>query len=262
MVFEHRNHLPLIGITLALGDLFLLVCQRLHLGHRVIIYVFAIVSLLLAASTLHQAYIWGDSGRLGYKMTKLVPSSERAWNQYAIVYYSRYNITKKPEDLLQAIRIMEDALKHIPSPLFISNIIIYKATLGTLQDQDWKRFYPVLEHSTVHLEQQQAVGFLQDAYIRGFNIDENKLIASYEVIEKQNYMASADYLAIANRVYNSKRRDQAIIFFRKYVEVAPLNDPMVKELLESLADGGHSEWVQQLQDVRANKSKKKVVSNF
>jgi hypothetical protein len=262
MVFEHRNHFPLIGAVLALTDLVLWVSQRLNLGRRVIAIVFIMVVLLLAASTLYQTYIWGDSGRLGQKMTKLVPSSERAWNQYAIVYYSRYNITKNPEDLVKAIRIMEDALKHVHSPLFISNIIIYKATLGTLQEQDWQRFYPVLKHSTVHLEQQQAVGFLQDAFIRGFDIDGNKLLKSYEIIEKQGDMTPVEYLDIANRVYNSKHRDQAIIFFRKFVDVSAPDDLMVKELLEGLAAGGHTEWVQQLQDVRLNKNKKEVASNF
>lgn len=256
MVFEHRNHLPLIGAVLALGDLVLLVCQRLNLGYRFIFAVFGVISLLLAISTAHQTYIWADSARLGQKMTKLVPTSTRAWNQYAAVYYGRYNATKNPEDLVQAIQVMDDAYQNVPSPLFISNIIIYKAILGTVQEQDWQHFYQSLRGATDDREKHQAVDFLLDDYLRGFDIDENRLIAAFEIFEKQRDMSSVDYLKVANRVFNSKRREQAIVFFKKFVEVSPVHDPMVRELMEGLAAGGYADWVDELNRVREQKTKK------
>ena len=255
MVFEHRNHLPLIGVVLALTDLVLLLCQRLQLGQRAIVAVFIIISVLLAASTLHQTYIWGDSGRLGQKMTKLVPTSTRAWNQYSAVYFTRYNATKNPEYLVQAIQIMEDALKHIPSPLFVSNMIIYKAILGTLQEQDWQRFYQSLESATNNREKVQSVDFLLDDFVRGFDIDEDRLIVALEILEKKGNINYGKYLSVANMVYQSKRRDRAIVFFKKFVEVSPVDDPEVQALLDGLAAGGYTDWVNELQQVQEQKSK-------
>lgn len=250
MVFEHRNHFPLIGAVLALTDLVLWVCQRLRLGRRVIAIVFIMVVLLLAASTLYQTYIWGDSGRLGQKMTKLVPASTRAWNQYATVYFGRYNLTKNPEHLVRAVAVMEDALKYISSPLFVSNIIIYKSILGTSQEQDWQRYYQSLNGVANDRDKYQSFYYLLDNYLRGYAIDEEKLLESIEILKKQGVVDSKEYLEVANKVYSSKRRDKAIVFFRVFVEKSPADEPMVQELIEALVAGGRTEWANELKKVR------------
>ena len=255
MVFEHRNHFPLIGAVLALTDLVLWVSQRLNLGRRVIAIVFIMVVLLLAASTLYQTYIWGDSGRLGQKMTKLVPASTRAWNQYAAVYFGRYHETKDPENLVQAIRVMEEALKQIPSPLFESNIIIYKAILGTLKEQDWQRYYQSLERIGSNREKVQSFDYLLDDYIRGFDIEESRLIESLEVLEKQGCIDNSKYMQVANVVFNSRQRDNAIVFFKKFVEKSPSNEAGVQQLLDAMAAGGRDEWVKELVEVKTKKPK-------
>ncbi|MCY6412419.1 hypothetical protein QTA56_09785 [Acinetobacter sp. VNH17] len=262
MVFEHRNHLPLIGTVLALGDLVLLICQRLQFGQKVLATVFVVIALLLTVSTLHQTYIWGDTERLGQKMTKLVPTSTRAWNQYAAFYFSRYNVGKDPNDLIHAIEVMEQAFKNIPSPLFVSNIIIYKSILGNVQEQDWQNYYQSLDNANNNKEKKQSFDLLLADFLKGFDIDENKLIRSMEVIERKGIIGRGDYFIVANKVYNSKRRDRAIVFFKKAVEVSSNNDPMIQDLIDGLADGGHMKWVDELQKVRKQKTEKNISSNF
>lgn len=256
LVFEHRNHLPLIGAVLALGDLILLVCQRLRLKQRVVYGVFGIIVSLLGISTLYQTYIWGDGVRLGQKLTKLSPDSIRAWTQYSSFYFDNYNSTKNPQNLVKAIQVTEKALNYVDSPLLTANILIYKSILGTTQVGDWQRYYDSLHRASDNRIKIQSLDILLDNFIKGFDIDENGLIYSMEILEKQRNINALGCLEVANKVYNSKRRDKAIIFFKKVVEVSAFNDPLVQNLLDGLAAGGYTEWVSELQKVRETKSKK------
>jgi len=254
MVFEHRNHLPLIGAGLALCDLVLYACQRLQLGRRSIASIFVVVILLLLASTSYRTYIWGDSVRLGQEMTKLVPSSTRAWAEYSSAYFDKYNISKDQKDLIGAIKVAEESRQHIDSPIMVANMITYKAILGTLRDRDWQIFYQSLQGQASQSQKQSAVGLLLNNFLRGYDINEHKLIHAMEVIEKQGY--AAGYLEVANTVFKSKQSDRAIAFFKKFVETTPANDPNVQKLLAGLAMGEHAEWVKELEQVKERKTGK------
>jgi hypothetical protein len=251
MAFEHRNHFPLIGAVLAISDLVLFLCQRLGLGRKVITVIFIVVSLLFAIGTYHRASIWGDSIRFGQEMAKLSPGSARAWSEYSSAYYDRYLITKDPKYLIGGISVIEESLKHINSPVLVGNMMMYKTTLGILQEQDWQRFYQSLQGDSSFLQKQSAVAFLFDNFLRGSNLDEHKLIKAIEIIATQGYVT--DYLDEANTVYDTKRRDKAIVFFKKFVEVSSKDDPRVQELLKALAAGGYTEWVDELRKVQVAK---------
>ncbi|HQZ59681.1 MAG TPA: hypothetical protein PLQ39_08335 [Acinetobacter sp.] len=248
MVFEHRNHFPLIGAVLALSDLVLWLCQRLRLGHKVITALFIVVSLLLAASTWHRTYIWGDSIRFGREITKLAPNSTRAWAEYSSAYYDRYYISKDPKYLYGGISVIEESLKHVNSPILVANMMMYKTTLGILQEQDWQAFFQSLQGNSSRLQKQSAVAFLFDNFLRGAALDEHKLIKAIEFIETQGYVT--DYLEEANTVYNSERRDSAIIFYKKFVEVSPKDDPKVQRVVDGLAAGGYAEWANELRKIQ------------
>ena len=147
--------------------------------------------------------------------------------------------------LIGAIAVGEESLKHIHSPIMVGNMVMYKTILGTTQEQDWQLFYQRLQGNSSQSQKQSMVNFLFDNYLRGADVDEQRLIKSMEVIEKQGY--DVDYLDVANKVYNSKRQDRAIVFFRKFVEVTAKDDPRVPKLLQDLAAAGHMDWVEQLQ---------------
>ncbi|WHP04857.1 hypothetical protein QLH32_12465 [Acinetobacter corruptisaponis] len=262
LVFEHRNHFPMIGAILALSDLILLIFQRLKLKQQVIYGVFAAIILLLGTSTLYQTYIWGDAARLGQKLTKLSPASVRAWTQYAAAYFDRYNFTKNPQYLTSAISVTEQALQHVSSPSLTANIIIYKSILGTTETRDWQRYQDSLRATSDKRVNKQSLDALLDNFMKGYDIDENRLLESMDVIEKKENVDDLWYFEAANKVYNSKRRDHAIVFFRKFVDVSTVDEPTVKALLDGLTAGGYKEWVNELQEIRKHKSEKNGESNF
>lgn len=250
LVFEHRNHLPLIGAILALADLILWGCQTFKINNKIIVVTFTILITYFAANTLYQTYIWGNSTRLGQKLTRLSPNSIRAWNQYAATYFDDYNITKNPDSLKKAISISEDAFQSIDSPSLAANILIYKSILGHVTNADWERYCQSLRSSKDIRLNKQTLNILVDNYVKGFEIDVNKLISAMEIVEKQGGMSIQDYFMFANQVYNSKQRSHTIIFFKKIVGSSPANDPQVSNLLNDLESGGYTEWVQALKQVQ------------
>lgn len=250
LVFEHRNHLPLIGAILALADLILWGCQTFKINNKIIVVTFTILIIYFAANTLYQTYIWGDSTRLGQKLTKLSPHSIRAWNQYAATYFDDYNLTKNPDSLKKAISISENAFQSIESPSLAANILIYKSIFGNVTNADWERYYQSLRNSKDISLNKKTLNILVDNYVKGFEIDVNQLISAMEIVEKQGGMNIQDYFMFANQVYNSKQRSYTIIFFKKIVGSSPANDPQVSNLLNDLKSGGYTEWVQALKQVQ------------
>ncbi|MDM1784667.1 hypothetical protein [Acinetobacter bereziniae] len=250
LVFEHRNHLPLIGAILALADLILWGCQTFKINNKIIVVTFTILIIYFAANTLYQTYIWGDSTRLGQKLTKLSPHSIRAWNQYAATYFDDYNVTKNPDSLKKAISISENAFQSIESPSLAANILIYKSILGHVTNADWERYYQSLRNSKDISLNKKTLNILVDNYVKGFEVDANKLISAMDIVEKQGGLSIQDYFMFANQVYNSKQRSHTIIFFKKIVGSSPTNDPQVSSLLNDLESGGYTEWVQALKQVQ------------
>src|SRR3546814_8986084 len=70
LAFEHRNHLPLIGAVLAIGDLLALAMQRLRFSLGPATGA-CILLVLLGTATLIRANTWGSRLDLDRKSTRL-----------------------------------------------------------------------------------------------------------------------------------------------------------------------------------------------
>ncbi|MDA3439431.1 hypothetical protein MJ046_03640 [Acinetobacter bereziniae] len=254
LVFEHRNHFPLIGLVLAISDLILYLCQREKINNRITTFIFITLIMWFAGNTLFQSYIWGDGVRLGQKMTKLAPTSVRAWNQYASIYFRRYNKTKDAKELIQAINVTENATKHINSPSLMGNIIIYKSILGTTSQTDWQRYYLTLRTTPNGWAKKESIFLLLENAEKGFKIDQGGLVKSLEIYKDQSDLAPREYFRAGVYIYTTKYPEKALPFFKKVVELYPKNDPEVLRLIGDLTIAGRMNWVDELQQIRQQKS--------
>lgn len=253
LVFEHRNHLPLLGAVLALLDLVLYIAQRFSVSKKVLTTLCVSVCLGLSLSTFYRTYIWGDGIRLGQALTTAAPHSVRAWAEYSSIYNDLYKETKDKSYLVGGVKVSQDSLKYVKSSIMIGNMLMFKTILGTVHDQDWDLYYKILHEDNNQLQKQSSISFLFDNYLRGYDIDELKLIGAIEVIESQGY--ESDYLEIANTVFNTKRKDRAIIFYKKFIEVAEVNDPEIDKLFNSLNSAGYEHWVVELKEIINGRAK-------
>ena len=250
LVFEHRNHFPLIGAVLALGDLFTLACQRLKLRHNISVGMLTTAVTLLGLATISHAYTWGDPVRHGEKMIELQPTSIRAWNQLGGAYFTLYNRTQDSRYLRQAIDVNTKGLKHIASTSLAGNLVIYKSLLGTVADEDWQNFLAILNDAPQSWQNKFVIWVMMKNATHGFAMDQEHLVEALQILSTKEKMTAYEYMEIGVFIYKSGKQSQALPFFKEAMRLYPENAPAMQRLLKDLADAGHTDWVETLQKAR------------
>lgn len=250
LVFEHRNHFPLIGAILALGDLFMLAFQRLQWRNHLISGALGTAVTLLGLATVSHAYTWGDPVRHGEKLVELQPSSTRAWTQLGGAYFDLYKRTKDNTYLSQAIEVNAKGLEHVASPSLAGNLVVYKSLLGTIEDKDWQRFLVILRDAPPGWQNKLVVWIMMQNATRGFAIDQERIAEAFHIYTIKNRMAAHEYMEVGVFIYKSGQPEKALPFFKEAIKFYPENDPAMQRLLKDLADAGHADWVEILRKAR------------
>lgn len=254
LAFEHRNHFPLIGAVLALGDLLLLASQRWPLSRGLAASVLGGILVLLGAATVSHAYTWGDSIRHGQQVVGLLPTSTRAWTQLGGAYFDRYKATQDEAYLIKAIETNEQGLQQVTSPSLASNLVIYKSLLGTVTEADWQRFFDILRSAPPNWQNRFVIWTMMNNIDRGFAIDKSKLIEAIEIVNKRFSFRTDEYLRIAVFIFKSPAKEKALPYFVRFAELATPGDPMVLKISKELAAVGHDDWARQLEAIAKAKS--------
>lgn len=249
LVFEHRNHFPLIGVMLALGDLFVLVCQRWQWSPRLIGCVLSTVIALLGLATISHAYTWGDPVRHGKKMVELQPASTRAWTQLGGAYFDLYRRTADDKYLSKAIDVNTAGLEHIASPSLAGNLVIYKSLLGTVSDKDWQVFLDILNNAQPSWQTKFVVWVMMKNANHGFAIDKVRIVEALHILSKKNMMTAHEYMEAGVFIYKTSQQREALTFFEKAMKLYPAPPPVMQRLLKDLVDAGHTDWVETLQKI-------------
>ncbi|WP_349342818.1 hypothetical protein [Marinobacter sp. MMG032] len=247
LVFEHRNHFPLIGAVLAIGDLCVLIGQRWMARTPALAGCFCTIVLVLSAATVSHAYTWGDPVRHGEKMVDLLPYSTRAWTQLGGAHFDRYSDTREDEHLEKAIKVNEAGLEKVKAPALASNLVIYKSLLGTVTSADWQRFLEVLDEAPKSWQNKFVVWTLMNNVDRGFDVNAHRVIDAIEVLTNKMVLKDTEYLRMAVFTFkNAEDKQKALPLFARFVERAQLGDPAVDRILGELVDAGYMNWVEEL----------------
>ena len=252
LVFEHRNHFPLIGALLALMDLVMLAAQRLKKREkrtRAFGFLFPAVALWLGCMTVLHAYQWGDPERHGKMLVELSPDSARAWIQYGNVYSARYNEKQDSADLVKALQVTEEALLHVPSPTLSSNAITYKAMLGEDASEEWKRFFTVLKSAPQDWQNQRAVEVLMNNVRREFDIDKDSTLHAMEILDQRDPLSGKEALEYGLFVYRYVDEEKTLPWLKRFVTRARSNDPSIAWLFDQLAVENRDDWAVQLRAI-------------
>jgi len=254
LVFEHRNHFPLIGAVLAVGDLLMLVWQRFGLGKRAASLVLCAGMLLLGSATLSHAYTWGDPVRHAEKLVELSPGSTRAWTQLGGAHFDLYNKTKDDAHLVKAIEANEAGLQHVAASSLASNLVIYKTLLGTVTDADWQRFFAVLRGVPRSWQDKFVVWTMMNNVDRGFAIDAKKVVEAIQILTDKMPLSSSEYLRVAVFVFKHGQQGEALPYFIHFAESASPADPNLQRIMGELENAGLPEWSELMGDAQARKA--------
>lgn len=256
MVFEHRNHFPLIGATLALGDLYAAAWKRWGFlqtwGATVVIPALVLVSLAGAV----RAHAWGDPVRFAEYSVEIAPDSPRAWLNLGGTYFDlagRRNGRDSPY-MHQAIAAVEKGARRTGSASAYSNIVIYKSVQGTVTDEDWSNLLQRLREVPM-LPRNKNILWTTITNVRAdIGLDIGKALEVIEAIASRASFQPEQYLRIGAFIYTSTlEQEQALPYFLRAAASFRSGHRSIVQLQRQLMAEGRADWAQAIE--KANRAK-------
>lgn len=251
LVFEHRNHLPLIGIVLALGDLAMAAWQQWHLPRWLGLALLVLVIAGEGAVTVLRAYAWGEPLRFAKASLRWAPDSERAWGTLNAVYADRSGLKPKSPYLGLAIEACEQGAAVTGSPMLLSNVVVYKTIRGDVGPEDWERFLARYRTATMGAQTRAIVWtFLRNADGK-WPQDAHGVLRTIEIANQRIEFTANENLQLAAYIHNhTDQPDKALPFLKRAVELSPKGDPDIEKLFAELPGVGREDWLVQLRQIK------------
>lgn len=246
LAFEHRNHFPLIGAVLVLGDLVALGMERAKLRPWVITAA-CVVPAIWAAGTLSRAILWGNPMEFARKSTEFAPGSSRAWNSLCI---ANYNLSgEKPGPYLdQAIAACEKGGDIPYATTSLTNLVVFKTIRGDAVPDDWRKLHDRLRSAIMSSENSRTAWVLMTNAHQGVALDEAGMLEAIDIVMARLPMQPMEYAAIGYFIMDSTAQPaRAYPAFARVVESSPPDSVLVAELLRDLKAKGRPEWAVKLQ---------------
>lgn len=258
LAFEHRNHFPLIGAVLAVGDLMALAWQRRHIRPAMAVATCVLLLGLLGNATVVRARSWDSPFDLARTSTELAPDSSRAWNSLSQYYYELggRNTPNNPY-LDRAIDACKKGAANAPySSACLTNLIVFKSIKGTATKTDWNRYIDRLQRINMGPENSMAIWVLLYNGHRGVKLDDESVIKAISVITHRMQFNPAQYAAIGYFILgDTQQPDQAFPYLERAVEMSPGNDAFNNEIINNMKTDGRQEWAKRLEALAKSQSK-------
>lgn len=247
LAFEHRNHFPLIGVLMAIGDLVCLLVDRLKPSRGVAVLASGAVMLTLCILTLIRASIWGSPFQFAMQGAEWAPDSPRAWQLLCKVYYQRSGGDPEHPFFSLAIRSCQTAA-YLPEELVALGDLI---TLKTMQGQDtaadWQLLLDRLQHASFSPEGRDVLWIMIGNVNKGVALDSHQMVRAVEAFAQRIQLKPVELANLANYVlYQSSEAEKAYPLYLKALRTARAGDPLVDQILRDLADHGMEEWAKRL----------------
>ncbi|WP_374556766.1 hypothetical protein [Thermomonas sp.] len=248
LAFEHRNHLPLIGIVLAVADLLSMAANRVRLASTPRVIAICALLAVLAGTTAVRAHSWRSELSLAQTSTGLAPTSARAWNDLCVAYFNAGGGLKRDNPNLgqAADACNRTAELNTQSVVGLVNVLTYKSLLGTVTDTDWNRFLSRLGTAPLKTENANSIWVLVNNARRGVPLDENKLLDGIAIASKRRFFGPVEFASVGYFILgNTHQPERAYPYF--FLAVQWSQDPsFAAQLIDDLRKEGRPAWADQL----------------
>lgn len=248
MVFEHRNHLPLIGACLAMGDLAVAVMQRWRIHSAWVSGACLLALVAMGLGTSSRAQAWGEPLRFARYSVAIAPHSERAWLALGGTYADFSGLRPGNRYLQEAIDACERGARQVDSVLLLGNIVNYKTIQRSVTPADWRRFHERLEKAPMTLQNRHVVWTQIRNARRGIPMDERGVLQTMAIVSRRATFSPEDNLQLASYAFNDTQYpDEAWTYLKRAVEQAEPDDPLIARTLSQLRQAGRDRWATQLE---------------
>lgn len=249
LAFEHRNHLPLVGIVLAAGDLLTISLARFRLQTMLIVTSGLVLLAGLSSATVLRAQAWSSDLRMAQTSTRIAPFSTRAWNQLCVAYFNLGGGDKADNPYLnQAIAACSKGAEVDRNSIkTLTNIIAMKAIKGTLSAADWDRYLLRLRYVTMTPENASSIWVIVNKARDGAPMDEARLIEALDIVSKRRSLKPVESAAMGYFILGHTRQpDRAYPYFAYAVQKT--QDPaFMQGIVEEMRKEGRPAWANRLE---------------
>lgn len=247
LVFEHRNHFPLVGAVLALGDLLMALMQRLNLRPPMVGAICCILLAGLGLATFTRARIWSNPLTLASKSTEYAPGSSRAWNSLCLAYYKLSGEKAGNAYFDKAVEACDHGSNATYAVSPLTNLVIFKTMRGDITDRDWSRLHDRLQHVTMSAENSMALWVVVNSTRDKAPLNQDGVLKVIEIMSSRMQLKPVEDAALGYYILGrTTAPNRAYPFFVSAVTNSSPNSRLVHELLADLEKQGHHDWAMKL----------------
>ncbi len=248
LAFEHRNHFPLIGVVLAIGDLLAGLSARMPMRPQQRTMAIGLILLTLAGATALRAYSWRSELVQAQTSVRLAPDSVRAWNSLCLAWFELGGgATPRNPYLDNAIPACEHAARLAPNSVpSLLNAIAFKSLRGRDARGDWALFLARLRHGPMSGENVAWVWVMIKMVRAGVPLDEDQVLASIDTLYTRVMFQPTETAAIGFFIFDTTRQPaRAYPYFA--LAVRSSTDPkLATQLIGYLETHDRPGWAAQL----------------
>ena len=247
LVFEHRNHFPMIGAVLAFSDLCVAGFSRLRRGGTLGIVFCVAVLAGCAGNTVERARIWGDNLELAKESVRIAPGSGRAWTSLCRAYYDLSRGDTDSPYFDEAINACQRGGEVAGSVMALANVVIFKTLRDGADPVDWQRLLAGLGKVTLSPENVAVAMNMVGNARGGIPLDSAEVLAVVEVVRQRRGFSFGEYDAIARYLDETAGRPEDAYRYLIYAmrSVSP-GDSRIPLLLGALEKKGRNDWAVRL----------------
>lgn len=251
LAFEHRNHFPLIGVVLAVGDLLSVLFRKLKFARALQLCLLAALLAAFGSATAARAHVWGDTLRFAEHTLELAPRSERAWVFLCSTYFLRSGQQPDSPGLNVAIDTCEQGTRVLPESASLqSNLLIFKSIRGDATQEDWDELIKRLDKVRMTVQNKRILWVTLDNVDRGVLNNESATLRIIESIASRSTLHPAEYRRVAAYIFNETHEPvKAFPFMQRAVELSAPDDAENQKMFRELRSIGREDWVEQLEQI-------------
>lgn len=255
LAFEHRNHFPLIGAVLAIGDLLAAGAARARLQARPTIAIVAVLLTVLGVTTLARARSWGSPLGFAQDLTRIAPQSERAWIDLCRINFDLSAGRPESPRFDDALAACDKGSAMAYGASNLASLAVMKSIKGTATPADWRRLQERMR--TVAMTASNAgVAWYLVRYSNGDpRIDAREVIPVVDIVGARAGFRPEEYAGFGYYATKKGRDADAYRYFARAIDASPLGSNLPTALVADLRTEGHEPWAGRLEALARSQGK-------
>ena len=251
LAFEHRNHFPLIGAVLAIGDLLTVAIVRMRLQPRGAIAAVVLLFAMLGSATLMRAKAWGSPLGFAQAGTRIAPQSERAWIDLCRIHFDLSAGDPGNPHFEEALDACSKGSTMTYGASNLASLTVMRSIKGIATPADWERLQERMRTVTMTASNAGVAWYLV-RYSNGDNrIDPRNVIPIIDIVGRRAGFRPEEYAGFGYYAMKKELNSDAYRYFAEAVRASPPPSQLPSALIADLKAEGNEDMAGRVQALRS-----------